>query len=166
MLGVMTTSNGESSVEAGLGAQIKGRISAAHDALDQLLAPEFTRLGLTAGEADVLTVLLLADNESLAPTELAGWLGLTTAGLTARLNALEERTLIERRLHPTDGRRRTLHFTSEGEQLARTVMKLKDEVINEHIVAALGQVDAQALIAHLDTVITTAIGVTAQRVPR
>lgn len=45
-------------------------------------------------------------------------------------------------------------------------MKLKDEVINEHIVAALGQVDAQALIAHLDTVITTAIGVTAQRVPR
>ncbi len=163
---VTTTSNHANRIDVGLGAQIKGRVVTAHEALDQLVAPEFTRLGLTPGEADVLTVLLIADDQSLAPTELARWLGLTTAGLTARLNALEKRALIERRLHPTDGRRRTIHFTPDGRRLAQTVIKLKDDVVNQHIVTALGTAEAEALISYLDTVITTAVGITAQRPPR
>ena len=163
MIDVNATSDGDVVENVGLGAQIKGRVSVAHDALDQLLSPEFQRLGLTPGEADVLTVLLIAEDHTLAPTDLADWLGLTTAGLTARLNALEERSLIERRLHPTDGRRRTVHFTPEGLDRAETVMRLKDDVVAEHVVTTLGDEDAARLVGLLDTVISAATAATIRR---
>ena len=147
--------NTEAPFEVGYGAQIKGRVTRAHEALDQLLEPEYRRLGLSAGEADVLTILLLT-REPLAPTDLANWLGLTTAGMTGRLNTLETQELIERRTHPEDGRRRTLHFTDAGLEMARTVLRLKDEVVERHVVAALGAAGAESLLRHLDAVIASA----------
>ncbi len=156
------THNAEA-VEIGLGAQLKGRVTIAHKVIEELLAHDFDRLGLTPGEADVLTVLLIAKDQTLAPTELANWLGLTTAGMTARLNTLEERGLVERRNHASDGRRRTLHFTPEGLELAESVMRLKDDIITERVIATLGQQRAEQLLSDLADVITAA---TDRGVPR
>lgn len=132
-------------------------------ALDEVLGRELNRLGVSPGEADVLTVLYVADDRSLAPTDLARWLGLTTAGLTARLNALESRELIVRHQHPTDGRRRSVHFTEQGETLAQAVIELKDEAVSGLVEGALSASQAKALIAALDIVIARGSAATRQR---
>lgn len=154
------TRDARTPLSIGLGGQIKGRVTAARDALDQLLEPDYRRLGVSAGEADVLTIVLLSA-EPPAPTDLANRLGMTTAGMTSRLNSLEAAGLIERRPHATDGRRRILHLTEAGDELASTVLRLKDQLVGEHVVSALGDEQARSLVGYLDTVITAAVAAAA-----
>lgn len=136
-------------VEMGLGAVLKGSLSAAHVAVNEMLERPTGRLGITLGEADVLTVILISDDQTAAPTDLAFLLGLTTAGITGRLNSLEKQELIERRPHSADGRRVIVHLTDRGRELAQQVLDLKNDLLAEIVATELGADRAKTMIEDL-----------------
>ena len=73
-------------------------------AYERLDASWRQNLGLSANEK--IAVLFLAEGVS-SPAELAGVIGVTSAGITNLLDRLEARGFVAREQHPTD-RRRTL----------------------------------------------------------
>jgi DNA-binding MarR family transcriptional regulator len=74
--------------------------------------------GLYRGTFDVLTALRRAGAPYLlTPKQLAAELLLSAAGLTSRLNALEERHLIARLPEPNDRRTIRIQLTAAGEAL-------------------------------------------------
>lgn len=137
------------------GGDLKRALATAHSYVDALIAREIEGLGVTLGEADVLTVVLVAGSDPPAPSQLADWLRLTTAGTTGRLDSLERKALLERRRHRTDGRRLTLHLTPAGTALATKVFEAKDQSLTE-VLSQLGDAYAKRLISDLDT-LTTAV---------
>jgi DNA-binding MarR family transcriptional regulator len=79
--------------------------------------------GLYRGTFDVLTALRRAGAPYLlTPKQLAAELLLSAAGLTSRLNALEERHLIARLPEPNDRRTVRIQLTAAGEALVNTVI--------------------------------------------
>ena len=134
----------------GVGTTLKGNVATTIKLLDDLVEPHLTRMGLTIGEADVLTLVLIAAPEHPPPTQLAGWLSLTTAGITGRLNTLERKGLIERRPHATDGRRVHVHLTDSGVEVGEAVMAAKNQAWNQPVVEVLGDASAAELNAKLE----------------
>lgn len=95
-----------------------------------LLAPlveeVFARHGLRRGEFDVLTALRRAGEPyTLIPSELADTLMMSRAGMTNRVDRLEQAGLVERTLDPNDRRSFLIALTEKG----RTVI---DETMTEH----------------------------------
>ena len=133
----------------GEGADLKRQIATAHKLLDDLIAQPMQALGLTIGEADLLTVLLIALPHHAAPTELAEWLRMTTAGVVGRLNSLEHKRLVERKRHVSDGRRIEVHLTHSGRELAERVLQSKDTVWSQPLARDLGLERAHVLITGL-----------------
>jgi len=121
-----------------------------------VLDDEMGRLGLSVGEADVLTTLLVSGRHHPAPSELADWLILTTAGLTGRLNSLDHKGLIERQPHSSDGRRLTVHMTREGKRVAKAVLAAKNATLTRQVVDEIGQQETRRLIQTLDDLIAAA----------
>ncbi len=139
----------------GAGAGLKRAITEAHRLLDDLLATDMAALGLSVGEADVLTVVRVAE-QAVVPGDIAAWLGLTGAGATGRLNTLERRRFIERRPNPADGRSVTIHLTREGGRLADAVIAAKDSAVVHSIIESLGTDTATRLVRDLDAIIAAA----------
>jgi DNA-binding MarR family transcriptional regulator len=78
----------------------------------------FGRFGLNRGEAGVLSALRTAGRrERLTPTRLFKGLMLSSAGMTKRLDALEQRGLVRRLPDPEDRRGVHLELTPEGRRL-------------------------------------------------
>ncbi len=145
----------EATPRFGPGTELKRALTMAGKLVNDLLARDMTALGLSVGEADVLTVVLVAERPP-APTDIADWLSLTTAGATGRLNTLERKGLIERRPHASDGRRLTVHLTLRGRGLAEGVMRAKDQALTRAVVDRLGRDRARALVSELDGLIEAA----------
>lgn len=141
--------------QLGGGAALKRAVTEAHKLLDDLVANDMASLGLTIGEADVLTVVHVSDHAPV-PSEIADWLSLTGAGATGRLNTLERRGLLERLPNPTDGRSVTIHLTSEGARLAAAVIDAKDSAVMTSLVSRIGPDLAATLTQNLDLLSTTA----------
>lgn len=81
--------------------------------------------GLT--HADYQTLGLLRSGIAQAPTTLAALVRQTTAGMTKTLDRLEKASLIERKAHPSDGRRVEITLTKRGTQLIdKTLTKITD----------------------------------------
>ena len=145
----MTPETQEPRFELGIGPLLKGNVATTKKLLDDLADSRMAAMGLSVGEADVLTLLLLTKADPPAPTMLAEWLGLTTAGITGRLNTLERKRFIERRPHATDGRRVTVHMTETGAARASDVVVAKDEAWSEVVVGILGEAATEDLNATL-----------------
>lgn len=140
----------------GLGADLSRAVAEARKVLEDVLDDEMGRLGLSVGEADVLTTLLVSGRHHPAPSELADWLILTTAGLTGRLNSLDHKGLIERQPHSSDGRRLTVHMTREGKRVAKAVLAAKNATLTRQVVDEIGQQETRRLIQTLDDLIAAA----------
>jgi DNA-binding MarR family transcriptional regulator len=56
-------------------------------------------------------------SEGQSQNAMGEWLRIPASSMVALIDHLEERGLVERRRHPTDRRSRTLHMTSEGNDL-------------------------------------------------
>ncbi len=136
----------------GRGARLKAAVTEAHVVLDLLLAPAIKELGLTIGEADVLTVLSL-NPDPLLPGEIAAQLNITGPGATGRLNGLERRGYIKRLPNPEDGRSVTVHLTESGEALARAVIEKKNATIDNALVDEIGDATADDLTEQLESLI-------------
>ncbi len=141
--------------DMGHGAELKRAVTMAHKLLDDLLHADMAALGLSIGEADVLTVVLVAEGPP-APTDIADWLSLTTAGVAGRLNTMERKGLIQRRPHETDGRRLTVHLTTRGRQLAGKVLDAKDRALIERVVDRMGSDRTSELVSELNSLIEVA----------
>lgn len=137
------------------GSALKRLMTEAHKLLEDLLEIDIAKLGLSLGEADLLTVIELCEYAPV-PGEIADWLSLTKAGATGRLNTLERRNLLERRPHPTDGRSVTLHLTPSGSELAEAVLEAKNATIMTTVVDRMGTETIDGLLDALDTLIDTA----------
>ncbi len=85
--------------------------------LSRHLAHALGHVDLT--EAQYRVLAMLAEGEAGA-SGIAGQMALTKPSITALIDGLEERGLVERQPHPSDRRRRTLSITAAGaDQLQR-----------------------------------------------
>lgn len=102
----------------------------------------FRRLGVNRGEVGVLTALMAAGTPArLSPSRLLKMLMLSSAGITSRLDRLEQRGLISRVADPDDRRGVLIELTENGEQLAaRAVAAYADSQKD-----VLGSLDEQEL---------------------
>lgn len=79
--------------------------------------------GLRRGEFDVLATLRRSGPPyALAPAALADQLLITRAGLTSRLDRLENAGLVARTPSPTDGRGKTVTLTDAGRGLIERLL--------------------------------------------
>ena len=89
-------------------------------------------VGLTDFEYDTLHVLMIRDTPgSASPTELAGELDVSGAGMTGRLDGLEKAGWI-RRIPSVDDRRRVIvEVTKAGIEVWRRAMDIRGEAEND-----------------------------------
>jgi DNA-binding MarR family transcriptional regulator len=97
----------------------------------------FGRFGLNRGEVGVLSALRTAGPPNrLSPTRLFKGLMLSSAGITSRLDRLEQRGLVRRTRDPNDRRGVLVELTDEGAR-----------VLEEAVVA--NTTSERELLAHL-----------------
>ena len=74
--------------------------------------------------------LALLDHEpGLSIRTLAAGVGLSHAGTVRLVDRLVSEGMVERRVHATDGRTRSLHLTAAGEKASAAVLDARDEVL-------------------------------------
>ena len=104
----------------------------------------FADCGLTAGEFDVLASLVLAPDHTSKPSDLARDGMLSPAGMTHRLDQMENRGYLERTPDPTDRRSTLITLTDEGRELAVTAARAHVEAEAE-LLSALSDADRRQL---------------------
>jgi DNA-binding MarR family transcriptional regulator len=92
--------------------------------------------GLQESEYDTLHQLMIRDTPGQAnPSDLAEDLGISNAGMTGRLDALERAGWIQRRTSPGDRRRVRVEVTKAGVEVWRRAMSLRgraeDDLVGE-----------------------------------
>ena len=120
------------------------------------LAPLFARVGLQAGEFDVLATLRRSGQPyALTPTALYEATMVTSGAMTNRLDRLEKAGLILRGPHPNDRRGIVVQLTEQG--LALIDEALTAHVANEHeILAGLSGAERETLAQLLEKLIASA----------
>jgi DNA-binding MarR family transcriptional regulator len=98
-------------------------------ALSRWHAEVADRLGMD--EAELLVMARLAMDESQGPAELARGLHMTSGAMTAVLDRLAAHGHLERRPHPTDRRRVTLHLTPGAHEVARAEVRPMADTMTE-----------------------------------
>ena len=107
-----------------------GRLARLHVNLLRAVESVFSEHGLQVGEFDVLATLRrVGEPYSMTPTAVARQLMLSPAGMTSRLDRLEQRGFVERRPAPDDRRSTSVVLTKEG--LAVVDAAVTDHVANE-----------------------------------
>jgi DNA-binding MarR family transcriptional regulator len=107
-----------------------------------------TELGLQDYEYDTLHTLMIRDTPgSASPTRLAKDLGISGAGMTGRIDALEREGWVQRRPSAEDRRRVEIEVTKAGLELWRRAMNGRGRAEND-VVHALDP-DERATLAAL-----------------
>jgi DNA-binding MarR family transcriptional regulator len=110
--------------------QVTGRISRIATRIAQRQDEIFGRFGLNRGDVGVLSALMTAKpSQPLSPTQLFKGLMLSSAGMTKRLDRLEQRGLVKRNPDPKDRRGVTIQLTDAGRRL--TVKAVADNTKSE-----------------------------------
>ena len=105
---------------------VLARLWHAADRLGAEVSQVFDRHDLRRGEFDVLAALRRAGAPyTLIPSELADTLMMSRAGMTNRLDRLEEAGLVERKLDPEDRRSFLIALTPKG-------LDVIDQTMTEH----------------------------------
>lgn len=94
-------------------------------------------LGIANREFEALISLYVWGSKYRKPGALADFLGISPSGMTALVDRLEGRGLVEQRMDPTDGRARLIHPTEEGFRIADAGLRIQLQWINETIGTAL-----------------------------
>lgn len=112
--------------------QVTARISRIGLHLARSQERVFAQFGLNRGDVGVLSALRTAGSDQrLSPTELFKGLMLSSAGVTSRLDRLEERGLVRRTRHPSDRRGVLVELTEEGRALLEEAVKANTSVERE-----------------------------------
>lgn len=112
------------------------------------MTPLFAEIGLQQGEFDVLATLRRSGAPyRLSPTQLYEAMMLTSGGMTARLDRMQKRSLIERLPNPADRRGVLVGLTDHGLEMVEMAVVRHAE--NEtRLLSSLGD-DEQVLLNDL-----------------
>lgn len=129
--------------------QLPRELRAAYLALHRCSDMQFANFGVTADQFVLLATL--ARGQALAQRELAVRMPSDPSTVRAMLVLLEQRGLVSRDTHPTDGRARTVALTPEGLRKFRQVWKA-GQAIRDQIVSSLSATEARTLVELLGRV--------------
>jgi len=101
-------------------------------------------LGLNGARIRLLVEIAKAGG-SVLPSELASRIGVTKANVSVLIVPLERQGYLEIRSHPSDGRKRRIELTEEGERLLREVLPGNRRTIADRM-DGLGEADKRRLI--------------------
>lgn len=140
-----------------------GRLGRASSAINSRLAITFAKHALDSSSFDVLATLLRSGAPyCLTPAILARDSMISTSAVAQRLNKLEGRALVTRKVNPDDGRGTLVALTPAGRKLIEAA--LPDHLAAEHaITAALTEAEQSQLAVLLQKLADSAGGQTAGR---
>ena len=118
-------------------------LRAAYLALHRCSDMQFAKLGVTADQFVLLATL--ARGHALTQRELAARMPSDPSTVRAMLVLLEERGLVSRNTHPTDGRARTVALTETGLRKFRQVWKA-GQAIRDQMVSSLSVAERRSLV--------------------
>ncbi|HJT35213.1 MAG TPA: MarR family transcriptional regulator [Pirellulales bacterium] len=118
-------------------------LRAAYLALHRRSDIEFAKFGVTADQFVLLATL--ARGQALTQRELAARMPSDPSTVRAMLVLLEERGLVSRNTHPTDGRARTVALTALGLRKFRQVFKA-GQAIRDEMVSSLTAEETRSLV--------------------
>ena len=121
-------------------------LRAAYLALHRCSDTQFAKLGVTADQFVLLATL--ARGDALTQRELATRMPSDPSTVRAMLVLLEERGMVSRNTHPTDGRARTVALTAAGLRKYRQVWRA-GQAIRDQMVSSLSAEEAESLVALL-----------------
>lgn len=124
---------------------IIGRMHRLADYLREEIGEVYAQYGLGEGEFDVLAALRRAGDPFVrAPGELADHTMVTSGAMTKRVDRLEKRGLVTRRVSEVDGRARVVALTPEGRDLVDRVFTahMRNE---QRLLEVLSDADAAAI---------------------
>lgn len=114
-----------------------------------------TRQAMSMSENDVLVLRFLVrargEGRTVTPTDIARYLGISTASTTALMDRLEQSGHLERARHPSDRRSVLVTNTSQADDEVRPTF---DDMNERMMAAAAGTTDAEAdvIVAFLERV--------------
>jgi DNA-binding MarR family transcriptional regulator len=121
-------------------------LRAAYLALHRCSDVQFAKLGVTADQFVLLAAL--ASGDALTQRELAARMPSDPSTVRAMLVLLEQRGLVSRNTHPTDGRARTVALTAAGLRKYRQVWKA-GQAIRDQMVSSLSAEETESLVGLL-----------------
>lgn len=134
--------------------QVTARISRIALHIARYQEQVFGRFGLNRGEVGVLGALLLAgSDQKLSPTQLFQGLMLSSAGITSRLDRLENRGYVKRSRHPSDRRGVLVSLTDAGRKALEQAVEA-DAAGEQKLLSALTKQDRRALAVQLKKLLT------------
>lgn len=108
-----------------------------------LFVPRMAEFGLRPVDFSILSVI--GHNPGITSKQLCSVLDLLPPNLVGKINALEQRGLLERHSHPSDRRALGLHLTTEGQLLMKQAEKSAFDLEIE-AASGLSATERQALI--------------------
>lgn len=123
--------------------QLPLELRAAYLALHRCSDLQFAKFGVTADQFVLLATL--ARGEALTQRDLAARMPSDPSTVRAMLVLLEERGLVARDTHPTDGRARTVALTKLGQQTYQRAWEAGQSV-RDQMVSALSVAETKLLV--------------------
>ena len=124
---------------------ITGRIVRLSSIFQRRFGEAFAELDLTEGDYGVLVALRRSGAPfELTPTELARTRMMTSGGMTAVIDRLERRSLLERVPNPADRRGSIVRLTGEGRSVIDRAMEIH-AVVEHELLTVLTDQDRESL---------------------
>jgi DNA-binding MarR family transcriptional regulator len=134
---------------------ITGRIIRLAGLFQQAFGEVFEPLGITDGEYGILAPLRRAGAPfQLTPTELARHKMMTSGGMTAAIDRLARKGLIERAPNPADRRGSLVRLTGDGVRVIDEAMTRHAEV-EQRLVSSLAEREQTDLVSALRNLLVT-----------
>ena len=124
-------------------ARLPLELRAAYLALHRSSDMQFANLGVTADQFVLLATL--ARRHALTQRELAARMPSDPSTVRAMLVLLEERGLVSRNTHPTDGRARTVALTASGHRKYQQAFEA-GQTIRDQMVSSLSAAETRSLV--------------------
>ena len=135
--------------------QVTARLSRLAIHVARVQEESFGRYGLNRGEVGVLAALRFAGpKQQLSPTRLFKGLMLSSAGITSRLDRLEQRGYVKRSRHPEDRRGVLVELTDSGRHVLEMAVGA-DTSRERELVSGLTAAERKTLAALLKKLLSS-----------
>jgi DNA-binding MarR family transcriptional regulator len=135
--------------------QVTARLSRVALHVARVQEESFGRYGLNRGEVGVLAALRFAGpKQQLSPTRLFKGLMLSSAGITSRLDRLEQRGYVKRSRHPEDRRGVLVELTDSGRHVLEMAVDA-DTARERELMAGLSAAEMKTLAALLKKLLSS-----------
>jgi DNA-binding MarR family transcriptional regulator len=135
--------------------QVTARLSRVALHVARVQEESFGRYGLNRGEVGVLAALRFAGpKQQLSPTRLFKGLMLSSAGITSRLDRLEQRGYVKRSRHPDDRRGVLVELTDSGRHVLEMAVSA-DASRERELMGGLNAAERKTLAALLKKLLSS-----------